>query len=253
MRISQQDLRCLEAAVDALDRVDGIDTQLRNEILMAQAVLGRIIRSNTTASVAHGAAPRVDGMTGYQRPQSEFSGMSISEAAVSFLQTSMRSRRTTEILKALQDGEFEMTAARPEASLTAALERRAKNYRDVVKVAKGLWCVAEFLTDKERASLEHKARTARGMKQARARGVRLGTATKLSEEMAVRAKDLFEQGLPIRAIGDAIGVSHNTVRNWREKIKKWSPGQSWPPTDLADQEDETPAPQVGSGHLRAVK
>ena len=232
MRINHDDLMVLTAAINALDRIDGVDARLHQDILMASANLGRIVRAaeavNVAVPQAPSSKPRIDG-TAADQSKSRFAGMSLSEAAVEHLAAVGRSQRTKEIVAALMDAGFETTAESPASALVRALDRRAKNYPDLVKVSFGVWCLRQHLTDKEKAAVAHKERTARGMKQAKLRGVRVGIPPKLTEETALKIKQLRASGESACVAAEATGVSHSTVYNWEKVIEEWNPGEPWPP------------------------
>lgn len=90
-------------------------------------------------------------------------------------------------------------------SLTEQIDTSTPGGRLVFHV---LGAIAEF----ERDLIRERTRT--GVKAAMARGVKFGTAPKLSPKQVQLAQKLRDQGQSIRVIGDQFGVSHSTIRAW---------------------------------------
>ncbi len=256
MAINEADLLTLEAAIEVLDRVQ--DARLVSEVLMATGAMSKIIRFHSAAKDRTADKARVNGMAGAQQI-GMFAGLSLAEAAIKHLSIVKRSQRATDLVRALQEGGFEMTADQPIAALSAALKRRNTNDDNLVKITNGLWCLREFLTDKERAAVEHKRRTARGMDRARSAGVQIGTRLKVTAEIAAQLKTMFEQKAGYAEMTRVTGIKRPSIYTWRKAILAWNPGEPWPPRDMKgrkeDEEqqgvEQSTSPLVS--HLRAVK
>lgn len=248
MNLSRRDIAQLEAAMEILDQVSAGGAELQQQVLMANGIIGKLLRS---AEVKDKSAPRVNGLAPQQPKECEFAGLSLAEAASKHLSNARKSQSVTEIIQALTAARF-LTGRTPNSQLTAALDRRSRNYTDLVRVKRGRWCLREFLTPEEVAQVEHNQRTKKGVVQARERGVRFGAKPKISEDVASKLKPLLAAGLSLRDAGDAVGISHTTIRYWKPLIDAWEPGQPWPPIDCSPYAsvDET---TDNVTQLRAVK
>lgn len=243
MPLNQTDIWTLEAAIEVLDRVQ--DARLVGEVLMATGALSKVIRhcGADAKVVTPVERPRMDGMAGEQSGTA-YAGLSFAEAAVSHLATVRRSQRAIEILEALQRGGFEMTGERPLISLITALRKREVNDASLVQIGRGVWCLREHMTDKERAAVQHKERTSRGMQRAKAAGVTIGSKQKITAELAEKLKVMMEQGASNADMAAIAKVHKQTIYLARPKLAVWKPGEPWPPksapSDEKDRDDSPP-------------
>jgi hypothetical protein len=229
MAFDKRDIASLEATSEVLDRTaaDVRDAFLQQQMMIASGILAKVLRY---ARAENQVAPRVNGLAAQQPSGSEFKGLSLAEAAVKQLSFAKKSQTVSEIIDALVLAGFAAGRA-PRTQITAALERRSRNYADLVRVKKGTWCLREYLTPEEVSQIEHNQRTKKGVRQAMKRGVRYGPKPKITEDMAKVMKPLISAGRSLRDVGAAVGVSHTTVQDWKDLIEAWEPGQHWPPND----------------------
>lgn len=97
-------------------------------------------RSATETPAATGAAGPVE-------PASEpavFDGLTVYEAAVRYLQGKGEGQRTTQILRALQQGGVALTGKSPINSLGAILNDKLKHNSRIVKLERGRWGLAAW-------------------------------------------------------------------------------------------------------------
>lgn len=210
------------AALDALEYATAADRDDEADIDKATASLKRMMRRRQSQATPNKGAgsladtPRQDGMAA-QHNTTAYKGMSMSEAASAYLKTLGRSEKAIRIVEALVEQGWETTADHPEHSLSSALERRATNYGDVVKVGRGVWTHKDHLTPKQRAAIEHKQRTSRGMAQRKARGLPLGQPSKLTPEIRQRIDAAISGGDPIDVVAEKVGLATSTIRKWYKR------------------------------------
>jgi hypothetical protein len=252
MPLNQTDIRTLEAAIEVLDRVQ--DARLVGEVLMATGALSKVIRhcGSDAKVVAPIERPRIDGMAGEQAGTA-YAGLSFAEAAVSHLATVRRSQRAIEILEALQRGGFEMTGERPLISLITAMRKREQNDESLVQIARGVWCLRGHMTEKERAAVQHKERTARGMQRAKAAGVTIGSKIKITAELAAKLKVMMEQGASNADMAAIAKVHKQTIYLARPKLEVWKPGEPWPPKTAPSDDDKDTDDSPLAHKLRVVQ
>lgn len=214
--------------------------------MSATALLSRLSRTISAPGTPKQEAPKFDGMT--VQSHGKYAKMSVAEAAVAFLKESRRSQRTIDIANELSSNGYEFSGNNPGAALTRALLRRSTSDRDLLKVGYGSWCLREFLSSKENAAFEHKARTSRGMRDAAKRGTKIGAKAKLTEAVAVKLKEQIAACASARKASESVGISCTTFTKWKERIDAWTPGQPWPPEGPSPWHEDQAAPR-----LRAVK
>jgi hypothetical protein len=193
-------------AIAALELAEPVDRLDVDDIDKASGALLRMCRRR--ASHTGALTKEVSG----NESNISYRGLSISEAAAKYLKLAGKAQRAAAIIEAVVAGGFETTSEKPISALKVALERRARNYDDVVLVAYGTWTHRDNLTDKDKAALEHKARTSRGMAAARQRGVLIGPAPKITPEIEAEMEKLIEDGWGIRDIAKRYKVSEGAVR-----------------------------------------
>jgi hypothetical protein len=202
------------AALDALQVAvaHGGDASDAADIDKAYAALGRMCRRRE-GQLAQSKEVPVPAPAPAPAPASmPYAGLSVSEAAAKYLLSAGSAQRASKIVEALTSAGFEMTAERPVASLKVALERRSKNFGDVLLVAYGTWTHRENLTDKERAALEHKAQTKRGLMAARERGKQVGARLRLTPEIEAEMEKLLADGCKLKEVAAKFGFAQPTIR-----------------------------------------
>ena len=196
-----------QAAIDALHVAESLDLSDSADIDKALASLARMLKRRGGLAIASKEAP-----ASAHAPDSKlYAGLSLSEAAAKYLLSAGTAQRATKIIEALRAGGVEMSAEQPVSSLKAALQRRSNNFGDVHQVAYGTWTHQLNLTDKERAALEHKGRTKRGLLAARGRGKQIGARPKLTQEQWAEIEETLSKGKTVTEAAKQFGVSRATV------------------------------------------
>ena len=155
-------------------------------------------------------------------------------------------------MKALIDSGYEMESERPEVAITAAMKRRSNNYGDIVQIKYGEWGLREWYSQKELKAFDHKARTIAGMDAARARGVKIGSAMKLTEGDAVIFKEMVASGTKIGSICEKFGIAYATFHNYRKRLESWNPGDPYPPPKPEKKKTESDDDDVESGDRSGI-
>lgn len=205
------------AAVDALEAEKHQDRDDMDDIDRAIASLRRIVRrrrpqvKTPEAHVKHDAA-RIDGMAA-PIATGAFKGLSSAEAAVKILLDAGRQLKTKIIVNELERAGFDQSTASPGSTLSGALQRRADNFGDILKVCHGTWIHRDHLTTKIVAAMEHRERTQRGMAQRKARGLHIGAVSKITPERMDEIRAMRAEGKSVTAIARHFGYHPNTVRN----------------------------------------
>ena len=202
-----------EAALAALRCEFAVDHHDDADIDKAAAALDRIVRRRSGGRSIQADPVGVDGMAAPSANSDKYRGMSISEAAAMYLKEVGREMRVADIVEALIRDGFEVTAERPSTALTTALDRRSSNFNDVVKIRHGVWCHESNLTDKQRATLEHKKRTSRGMQRRKARGLTVGQPAKLTPQVQAEIERMIISGKKVKEIAQRFGVTTNAIYN----------------------------------------
>lgn len=202
-----------EAALAALRCEFAVDHHDDADIDKAAAALDRIVRRRNGGRSTQADPARVDGMAAPSAGSDKYRGMSISEAAAMYLKDVGHEMRVADIVEALIRDGFEITAERPSTALTTALDRRSSNFNDVVKMRHGVWCHVDNLTDKQRAALEHKKRTSRGMQRRKARGLTVGQPAKLTPQVQAEIERMIISGKKVKEIAQRFGVTTNAIYN----------------------------------------
>ncbi len=205
-----------EAALAALEVAEWMDPADDADRDKATAALRRMIRRRKEAglSAVVTASPRVEPVKTPEPVKLKLDGLSVSEAAVAMLQHKGTPLGAIQIVRDLAAHGFEMAADNKEASLAMALRRRSDNYQDVYNIGRGLWALRSTLTEKQISSAQQRARTVRGMEQAKARGVRMGQPSVLSDEVRAEFERRVSAGEKLKSIAKVTGIAESTYRKY---------------------------------------
>lgn len=191
-----------------------------------------------------------------EKPQEKIDihGLSVAEAAVKLLES--KPARTalsqSELVKELVNVGFHFDSSSPQGTLGIALARRARNYQDIIQVAKGRWALmrgfeaseiiklsAEISAAQTEAVEEHRKQVHRGLEAAKKRGVQIGAKPKITAEIVGKLKALLASGCPKMKACKSVGITSTTYYNNKALIDAWREGDPWPPPQRKDNEDDT--------------
>ena len=273
-------LTYLSAALDELialrPECHGHDRALVNELIASMTEFQR--------SFGAGAEPHENQAAGQPEPAQQapppaggklnrgpYHGMGLGEAAVEYLRIKGEIQTPREIWAALYTGGVTTAHKDPVSAVRNVLGRREKRQGDVILVGEGKWGLDIWITDEEREQIArqmggmgardheaHSASTKEGMKNAMARGVRLGQPPKLNAKKVACFKRLIASGSSIRDACAAIRVSVALYYNHRAEIDAWNEGDPWPPSkstndgDGGEGGDSENDSSQGSPNLRLV-
>lgn len=172
-----------------------------------------------------------------------YEGMTSVQAAVAHLKKQKPGNTLSpkQLATAIIDGGVDMDETNPGPALNKGLLRRAKSFRDVIRVKRGQWGLREWYSEAEQIAIErrvaeadaHAELTAQGVEKARALGKRIGPQLKFTEPKVVEFKRLRDEGVTITEACRRIGISLGTYQKYKERIEAWHEGEPWPPKNEA--------------------
>ena len=187
-----------------------------------------------------------------------FAGQTLIDAAMEYLKGFHKPVPTGMVCAVLEEGGFKFESGHPTRAVSHALRQRKLRYGDVFNPANGLWGYAPNFTAAQikkitkkyagmggRSAEEHGGATSEGMKQAQARGVRIGAKLKFTEDKAVELLRLIQEGSSIRKACAAIGITYACYAIYKDRgLLTWRQGDPWPPRKPSEGEISESEPAV---------